>query len=78
MMRINKPINYDISFGGKISFILQYRYAGRQGGVWPQISLPNSGFGAKFKRLGRTGWNAETLVGQVLIGGLQAFMMVRF
>ena len=42
-----------------------------------QICLSDSGFGAKFKRLGRTGWHAETLVGQVLIGGPQAFM-VRF
>ena len=45
------------------------------GGTCPQICLPSSGFGAKFKRLGRTGWCAETLAGKVLIGGLQAFMV---
>ena len=39
-------------------------------GLCPQICLPDSGFGAKFKRLGRKGWHVETLVGQVLIGGL--------
>ena len=43
----------------------------------PQICLTDSAFGAKFKRLGRRGWHTEMLVGQVLIGGLQAFM-VRF
>ena len=43
----------------------------------PSDLYPDSGFGAKFKRLGRTGWHADTLVGQVLIDGLQAFM-VRF
>ena len=47
------------------------------GGVCPQICLPDSGFGTKFKKLGRTGWHAETLVGHVSIGGLQVFM-VRF
>ena len=26
----------------------------------PQICLPDSGFGAKFKRLERTGWHVET------------------
>ena len=47
------------------------------GGVHPHISYSHSGFGAKFKRLGRTDWQLEKLVGQVLIGGLQAFT-VRF
>ena len=47
------------------------------GGTCPQVCLPDSGFGVKFKRLGRTGWHVETLVGQALIGELQAFM-VRF
>ena len=31
------------------------------GGVCPQICLPDSGFGVKFKRLGRRGWHAEML-----------------
>lgn len=55
------------------SFILQDSSSGRQ----REISLPDSGFGVKLKRLGRTCWHTEMLVGQVLIGGLQAFM-VRF
>uniref|UniRef100_A0A9L0II71 Lysosomal-associated transmembrane protein 4B n=1 Tax=Equus asinus TaxID=9793 RepID=A0A9L0II71_EQUAS len=42
----------------------------------PQICLFNSGFGVEFKRLGRTGWHVEMLVEQVLIGGLQAFMII--
>ena len=41
-----------------------------------QICLSNSGFGAKFKRLGRTGQYVETLVGQLLIGGLQEFVVM--
>ena len=40
-------------------------------------SVPDSEFGVKFKRIGRTDWHVETLVGQVLIGGLPAFI-VRF
>ena len=47
------------------------------GGLCPQICLPDSGFGADFKRLGRTGWFTEMLAGPVLTGGLQAFV-VRF
>ena len=35
-----------------------------------QICLPDPGLGAKFKMLGGTGWRAEVLAGQVLIGGL--------
>ena len=47
------------------------------GGRCLQICLPSSGFGAKFKTLGRTVWSTEMLVGQIFIGGLQAFV-VRF
>ena len=45
--------------------------------MYPQICIPDSGFGVRFKRLGSMGWSTEILVGQALIGGLQAFM-VRF
>ena len=40
----------------------------------PQVCLPGSEFGAKLKRLRGTGWHMETLVGQVLVGGLQTFI----
>lgn len=35
-----------------------------------QLCLPNPKFRARFKGLVGTGWNAEVLVGQVLIGEL--------
>ena len=37
----------------------------RQG---PQICLPDPEFGVKFKGLGRAGWYAEVLAGQILSG----------
>ena len=57
-----QPINYSISLWEKRSVLLSRE----AGGVGPQICLSDSGFGVKFKRLGRTGWPAEMLVGQVL------------
>ena len=70
------PINYSISFWEEISFILRDCPAGRQGACALRSVSPIQDLG-KFKRLGRTGWQVEMLVGQALIGGPQAFM-VRF
>lgn len=73
-MHINKPINYSISLWGTHQLLFcEIHLQGDKGHVPSDLS-PHSGFGAKFKGLGRTGWPAETLMGQALVGGLQAFM----
>ena len=50
-MCINKPINYGITFWGRNQL---YSERGR-GRVPSDVSLSNSGFGVKFKRLERAG-----------------------
>ena len=76
-MRINKPINYGIGLWGTNQLLFCKIDLQGVRGMCPLICLPDSGFGAKFKGLGSIGCRLETLVGQFLIGGLQAFM-VRF
>uniref|UniRef100_A0A8C4PP43 3-oxoacid CoA-transferase n=1 Tax=Equus asinus asinus TaxID=83772 RepID=A0A8C4PP43_EQUAS len=68
-MHINKSITYGISFWERNQLYSVRSICRETGGVCPQIFLPNSGFGVKFKRLGRPGWHTEMLMGQVLIGG---------
>ena len=72
---INKPINYGVSFWERNQFYSMKLICRETGDLCPQICLPDSGFGVKFNRLQRTGWHTEMLAGQVLIGGLQAFMV---
>ena len=76
-MCINKSVNCGISFGDRNQFYSVRLVCREIEGICPKICFCSSGFGAKFKRLGRTGWHAEMLGGQVSTGGLQAFL-VRF
>ena len=76
-MCINKPFIMASAFGKRDQLYSARSICQETGAMCPQICLLDSRFGAKFKRLRRTGWHAEVLAGQVLIGGLQAFM-VRF
>ena len=60
--------------GEKSDLFCEMDLQGGRGHVPSDLS-PDSGFGAKFKRLEETDWHMETLVGQVLTGGLQACMV---
>ena len=74
-MHINKPINYGISFWERNELSSVRLICRETVDMCPQICPRNVGFGGKFKRLKRTDWYMETLAGQVLIGGLQVFMV---
>ena len=74
---LKKPINYGISFWEKKSALFRELHLQGDRVCVPLDLSPQFRIRGKFKRLGRTGWHVEMLVGQVLIGGLQAFM-VRF
>ena len=64
-----RPIIKTSAFEKRKGFMVRLIYK-KTDGISSHICLPNSGLGAKFKTLGRTGWHSEMLVGQVLIGGI--------
>ena len=75
LMCTNEPINDGIWLKGENQLYSVKATCGETGGRCPEICLPSPGFGVEFKRLGRLCWHTEMLVGQVLIGGLQVFMV---
>ena len=72
---LNEPCNYGIGHWRRNQLYSERWICREAGGMCPHTGLPDSGLGVKFKTVGRTGWHPETLVAQVLIGRLQAFMV---